>query len=60
MYRDELLPGSRAKMLVDERASAASEKISKLEDERTETISGIWTATTLSQALGILQSVREL
>ena len=59
-YRDELLPGSRAKMLVDERARTASEKIRQLEDKKTETISGIWTSTTLSQAIGILESVKKL
>lgn len=59
-YRDALLPNSRAKMLVDERSSVACEKIRELEDKRTETISGIWTSTTLSQALSILKNVRGL
>ena len=59
-YRDMLLPGSRAKMLVDERASSACGKVRELEDVKTETISGIWTATTLSQALSILNNVRRL
>jgi len=59
-YRDMLLPGSKAKMLVDERASSACESVRELEDMKTETISGIWTATTLSQALSILNNVRGL
>ena len=60
IYQDTLLPGSQAKMLVDERSSSACEKISELEDMKTEAISGIWTSTTLSQALSILNNVRGL
>ena len=59
-YRDELIPGSQAKMLVDQRARTASERIKGLEDNKTEIISGIWTSTTLSQALAILESVKSL
>jgi len=59
-YRDILLPGSKAKMLVDERASSACESVRELEDMKTETISGIWTSTMLSQALSILNNVRGL
>ena len=59
-YHDALLPGSKAKMLVDQRASSASEKVRELEDMKTEVISGIWTASTLSQALSILDNVRGL
>jgi len=60
IYQDALLPGSQAKMLVDERSNSACEKISELEDMKTEAISGIWTSTTLSQALSILNNVRGL
>ena len=60
IYQDTLLPGSQAKMLVDERSSSACEKISKLENMKTEAISGIWTSTTLSQALSILENVKQL
>ena len=60
IYQDSLLPGSQAKMLVDERASSACEKISEMEDMKTEAISGIWTSTTLSQALLILENVKQL
>lgn len=59
-YRDELLPGSKAKMLVDQRASAACERFRQLEGKKTEVISGIWTSTTLSQALSILESVKRI
>ena len=59
-YRDALLPGSKARMLVDERASSACEKVRELEDVKTETISGIWTSTTLSKALSILDNVKQL
>ena len=60
IYQVTLLPGSQAKMLVDERSSSACEKICELEDMKTEAISGIWTARTLSQALSILNNVRGL
>lgn len=60
IYQDALLPGSQARMLVDERSSSACEKIKGLEDMKTEAISGIWTSTTLSQALSILENVRQL
>ena len=59
-YRDELLPGSRAKMLVEQRASAACENVRELEETKTEVISGIWASSKLSQALSILESVRKL
>ena len=59
-YRDALLPGSEAKKLVDERSGNACEKVSELEDMKTEAISGIWTASTLSQALSILKNARGL
>lgn len=59
-YQNGLLPGSQAKMLVDERSSSACEKVKKLEAMKMDSISGIWTATTLSQALSIFNNVRGL
>ena len=59
-YQNALLPGSQAKMLVDERSSSACEKIRELEAMKMDSISGIWTAITLSQALSILNNVRGL
>ena len=59
-YHDGLLSGSKAKMLVDERTSAACEKVRELEEKKTDAISGIWTSTTLSQALSILESAKAL
>ena len=59
-YQNALLPGSQAKTLVDERSSSACEKVRELEDMKMDSISGIWTATTLSQALSILNNVRGL
>jgi len=59
-YRDELLPDSQAKMLVDKRTSAACEKVRELEEKKTDIISGIWTSTTLSQALSILEGAKRL
>jgi predicted RNase H-like nuclease (RuvC/YqgF family) len=59
-YHDRLLPGSEAKMLVDKRTGTACKKVKDLEEEKTDAISGIWTSTTLSQALSILESVKAL
>ena len=59
-YKDTLLPGSEAKMLVDERASSACEKVRELEDMKMDSISGIWTASTMTQALSIFNNVRGL
>ena len=59
-YQNALLAGSQAKTLVDERSSSACEKVRELEDVKMDSISGIWTATTLSQALSILNNVRGL
>ena len=59
-YRDSLLPGSQARMLVDERSSSACEKVRKLEDVKMDSISGVWTASTMTQALSIFNNVRGL
>ena len=59
-YQNGLLPGSQAKMLVDERSSSACEKVRKLESMKMDSISGIWTATTMTQALSIFNNVRGL
>ena len=59
-YNDGVLPGSKAKMLVDERTSTACGKVRELEEKKTDVVSQIWTSTTLSQALSILESVKRL
>ena len=59
-YQDSLVPGSQAKMLLDERSSSACEKIRELEDMKMDSISGIWTASTMTQALSIFNNVRGL
>ena len=59
-YRDVMLPDSKAKMLVDKRTSTASRKVRELEEKKTDAISGIWTSTTLSQAISILESAKAL
>ena len=59
-YQNALLPGSQAKTLVNERSSSACEKVRELEDMKMDSISGIWTASTLSQALSIFNNVRGL
>ncbi len=60
-YNNEsLIYGSQAKMLVDKRTSAASEKVKQLEDKKTDVISRIWTSATLSEALSILEEARNI
>jgi len=59
-YQDQLLPGSQAKTLVDRRTEAACDKVRELEDKKTDVASGIWAASTLEQALSILNSVKTL
>ncbi len=57
---DSLIYGSQAKMLVDQRAIAANEKVKQLEDKKTDVISRIWTSATLSEALSILEEARKI
>jgi len=55
---DTLIYGSKAKMLVDQRASVANEKVRSLEDKKTEIVSKIWTSTTMAEALALLDEVK--
>ena len=55
---DTLIYGSKAKLLVDQRASSANEKVRSLEDKKTDVVSKIWTSTTMSEALAILDEVK--
>jgi glutaredoxin 2 len=55
---DTLIHGSKAKMLVDQRASSANEKVKSLEDRKTDVVSEIWTSTTMAEALSLLDEVK--
>jgi len=57
---DTLIHGSQAKMLIDKRTSTASEKVKHLEDKKTEVTSRIWTSTTVTEALSILEEARNV
>ena len=59
-YQDRLLPGSQARTLVDKRTSTACKRVNELEEEKTGAISRIWTSTTMSEALSVLDEVKEL
>jgi hypothetical protein len=59
-YNDALIPGSKAKVLVDKRTSTACEKVRELEERKTDVVSGIWSSATMSDALSILESVKTL
>ena len=59
-YQNALLPGSQARTLVNERSSSACKKVRELEDVKMDSISGIWTASAMTQALSIFNNVRGL
>jgi len=45
-------------MLVDKRTSTASERVKSLEEKKTDMVSKIWTSTTMSEALEVLDEVK--
>jgi hypothetical protein len=55
---DTLIHGSKAKMLLDQRTSTASQKVKSLEDKKTDMVSKIWTSTTMTEALALLDDVK--
>jgi len=55
-----IMDGSKAKMLLDQRTSSASEKVKLLEEKKTDAVSRIWTSTTMSEALSILEEARNI
>ena len=58
-YNNEaLIYGSKAKMLVDQRTSSASEKVKSFEEKKTDIVSKIWTSTTMAEALALLDEVK--
>lgn len=57
-YQDSLIPGSQARILVDKRTSTACQKVRELEDMKTDVVSRIWTSTTMTEALAVLDEVR--
>ena len=57
-YKDSIIHGSKAKMLLDQRTSSASERVNSLEEKKTDMVSKIWTSTTMSEALSLLDEVK--
>jgi len=57
-YKDSIVHGSKAKMLLDQRTSSASEKVKSLEEKKTDMVSKIWTSTTMTEALALLDEVK--
>jgi hypothetical protein len=55
---DTLIYGSEAKLLVDQRASSANERVRSLEEKKTDMVSKIWTSTTMAEALALLDEVK--
>ena len=59
-YDGRLLPGSKAKMLVDKRTGTACKKVRELEEKKTDVVSRIWTSVMMEDALLILENVKQL
>ena len=57
-YKDSIVHGSKAKMLLDQRTSSASERVKSLEEKKTDMVSRIWTSTTMAEALALLDEVK--
>ena len=57
-YKDSIVHGSKAKMLLDQRTSTASQKVKSLEEKKTDMVSKIWTSTTMTEALALLDEVK--
>jgi len=57
-YKDSIVHGSKAKMLLDQRTSSASQKVKSLEEKKTDMVSKIWTSTTMTEALALLDEVK--
>ena len=57
-YKDSIVFGSKAKMLLDQRTSSASQKVKSLEEKKTDMVSKIWTSTTMTEALALLDEVK--
>ena len=57
-YKDSIVHGSKAKMLLDQRTSSASQKVKSLEEKKTDMVSRIWTSTTMTEALALLDEVK--
>ena len=55
---DTLIYGSKAKMLLDQRTSTASQKVKSIEEKKTDMVSKIWTSTTMTEALALLDEVK--
>jgi len=58
-YSDNIIPGSKAKEIIEEKARAEKEKIASLESEMDKTISAIWTATELSEIKLLIDDILE-
>jgi len=56
--KDSIVHGSKAKMLLDQRTSSANQKVKSLEEKKTDMVSKIWTSTTMTEALALLDEVK--
>ena len=58
-YHNGLLVGSKAKALVEKRTAVASKEVNALEEQKTDVVSRIWTAPTMTEALEVLEEARK-
>lgn len=56
-YNDNPILGTEARRMIDQGASAEKERIAALQSEMDKTISAIWTATELSEAKQMVDSI---
>lgn len=58
-YSDNIIPGSKAKEMIEGRAKDEKQKIGSLESEMDRTITAIWTATELSEVKPLIDGILE-
>ena len=58
-YNDSPIPGSEAKQMITQGASAEKERITALETQMDRTISAIWTTTELSEVKQLVDEILE-
>ena len=56
-YNDNPIPGTEARRMIDQGTSAEKERVTALQSEMDRIISAIWTATELSEAKQMVDSV---
>lgn len=58
-YSDSIIPGSKAKEMIDKKATDEKLKVTALESQMDKTITAIWTATELSEVKPLIDDILE-